>query len=29
MTIAILAIAIGLGSIVVSGVSLYLEWRWR
>ena len=29
MTIAILAIVIGLGSIIVSGISIYLEWRWR
>lgn len=29
MTIAILAIVISLGSIIVSGISIYLEWRWR
>ena len=29
MTIAILAIVIGLGSIIVSGISIYLECRWR
>lgn len=29
MTIAVLAIIIGLASIIVSGISIYLEWRWR
>ena len=29
MTIAVLAIVTGLGSIVVSGISIYLEWKWR
>ena len=29
MTIAVLAVVIGLGSIVVSGISIYLGWRWR
>lgn len=29
MTIAVLAIALGIGSIIVSGISIYVGWRWR